>query len=358
MTVVTDLFRRLRLPSRLLGAAALLALAACGGGDRETDFQPKRVLVFGDEASVINTTLIPASGTTPEIPVGYRYTVNGFTTTTTTDTPPVTTITFDCNVNRIWVQLLAARAGFGLPGCPLTTDTAAPSRNYAQPGTGVAGLVAQIDDHLDGDTFTPTDLVTVYTGQKDVVDFYQDEVTTAASCAFDISNPSSAGPIAQRARQRGEQLAAQVNRIAAGGSGGRVLFVTVPNVGASPYGRLPNDKTGVERATCLKQLADAFNAGLRTNVLQDGRFVGLLQLDERVAAALNGFYGFANLTTAVCAQVLPACTTDTLIDPDSDPETDTAHTGYLWADDRHFGATMHGILGNLAVSRAFDTNPF
>ena len=75
---------------------------------------------------------------------------------------------------------------------------------------------------------------------------------------------------------------------------------------------------------------------------------------------MRGFYGFANLVDPVCRSdaPLPACTTETLIDPDSDPDTDTAHTTYLWADDLHFGVTMHNVLGSLAINRAFETNPF
>jgi outer membrane lipase/esterase len=360
MTVPTEFFRCLRVPCQVLGLAAVLALGACGGGDRENEFQPTRVIVFGDEASVVVPAAIPASGATPAIPAGSRYTVNGFTTTTdSTTTPTTTTTVFDCNVNRIWVQQLAFRAGFGLPGCLRTGETSTTSLNYAEAGTGVAGVRTQIDTHLLTDTFAPSDLVTVYTGQKDVIDIYA-TVATAADCRFDADDPTTAGPIAQEARRRGGALAAQVNRIANGGRGGRVLFVTVPGVGSTPFGRLPNDKPGVERDDCLNQLTAAFNAGLRTETLQDGRYVGLLQLDERIGAALRGFYGFANLVDPVCRDdaPLPACTTETLIDPDSDPDTDTAHTGYLWADDLHFGVTMHNVLGSLAINRAFETNPF
>ncbi len=369
MTVSIDLPSRLRMSSRALGLAALLVLAACGGGDRENDFQPSRVIVFGDEASVVVPAAIPASGAVPAIRAGSRYTVNGFTTITdSTTTPPTTTTVYDCNVNRIWVQQLAARAGIGFPGgeedgeCDFGEDSS--GINLAVAGTGVndpGGVVDQIDGFLaGGGTFSPTDLVTIYTGQKDIIEIYA-TVTTAAECRFDADDPTTAGPIAQVARQRGGRLAAQVNRVADGGRGGRVIFVTVPDVGATPWGRDDaRDKPGVDGAACLEQLTAAFNAGLRTEVIQDGRYVGLLQLDERIGAALRGFYGFSNLVDPVCRPEapLPSCTTDTLIDPDSDPETDTVHTGYLWADDLHFGVTMHNVLGSLAINRAFETNPF
>lgn len=126
MTVVTDLFRRLRLPACLLGTAALLALAACGGGQRANDFKPERVLVFGDEASVIEAG-------------GARYTVNGLVEGGST---------IDCQTNRIWVQLLAARAGFGFPECPLESEPEPVSRIYAAVGTGVEDVALQVDAFL------------------------------------------------------------------------------------------------------------------------------------------------------------------------------------------------------------------
>lgn len=341
MTAVTDFLRRLRAPARALGAVAVLALAACGGGDRVSDFEPSRVIVFGDEAS-----MIPANG--------YRYTVNGFTTTTdNTTTPPTSTTAFDCQVNPVWVQFVAARAGFGFPtpaaadpmGCAYAGDTSA--LNLAQPDATVAGVTAQIDAFLAGDSFSPTDLVTVYVGLHDVKAMFEAGVTPE-TCEYDVDHPGSAGAVASLARQRGEQLATQINRIARNGQGGRVLFVNVPSLASAPYGRALSSAD----QTCLGNLATAFNAGMRTTVIQDGRYVGLVQLDERIGAALNGAFGFENLSDAVCATALPDCTTDTLTPADADYLT------YLWADDIHFGAVMHRVFGELAVNRAFSTNPF
>lgn len=352
MTVPTELFRRLTL--RALGLAALLALGACGGGDREVEYKPTRLIVFGDEVSYIEPADVPASGAVPAILKGARYTVNALTTPTDGSAPRI-----DCGTNRIWVQQLATFTGLALPGGCLAPDATTTSLNYATPDTGVAGVAAQITAHLAVDTFSPSDLVTVYTGQKDVIEIY-DTVTSAAACRFDEDNPANAGSTALVARARGAQLAAQVNRIASGGRGGRVLFVSLPSVGSTPFGRLPNDKPDVERAACLRQLTLAFNAGLRSEVIQDGRYVGLLQMDERVGAAVRGFYGFSNVTAPVCLDTspLPSCTTETLIDADSDPETDTNPSSYLWADDLHFGITMHNVLATLAINRAFETNPF
>lgn len=356
MTVPTEFFRRQA--TRALALAALLALGACGGGDRESEYRPTRLVVFGDEVSYIVPADVAASGSTPAILKGSRYTVNALITTAEGD-PPVSTTRIDCGTNRIWVQQLATFAGLALPGGCLAPNTTTTSLNYAEPGTGVAGVAAQITDHLAVDTFSPSDLVTVYTGTKDVIEIY-DTVTTAEQCRFDEDNPANAGSIALVARARGAQLAAQVNRIANGGRGGRVLFVSLPSVGSTPFGRRANDKPGIERAACLRQLTLAFNAGLRSEVIQDGRYVGLLQMDERVGAAVRGFYGFRNVVAPVCLETapLPSCTTATLVDADEDPETDTNPTSYLWADELHFGVTMHNVLATLAINRAFETNPF
>lgn len=345
MTVVTDLFRRLRLPACLLGTAALLALAACGGGQRVNDFEPQRVLVFGDETSVIGAG-------------GARYTVNGLVEGGST---------IDCQTNRIWVQLLAARAGFGFPECPLEGEAAPVSRIYAAVGTGVADVALQVDAFLAdpdaGGPFKTTDLVTVLTGQKDIIDFYG-TVTSMDQCRFVAGDADRAGAVALQARERGRVLAQQIERIAAGGRGGRVLFVTVPGVGYTPFGREPSDVPGVDKATCLNELTEAFNSGLRVKIQRSGLTgsdVGLVQLEELVNVVVEEEeFGFANTSTAACTAALPDCTTETLIDgdPDTAGVQPVDHTTYLWADDRHFGTTMHNALGVRAIDRAFETNPF
>ncbi|HWH73940.1 MAG TPA: hypothetical protein VNV16_06755, partial [Methylibium sp.] len=116
-------------------------------------------------------------------------------------------------------------------------------------------------------------------------------------------------------------------------------------------------------ATCLNELTEAFNSGLRVEIEEselDGSDVGLLQLEELIEVAIDGDFGFANTSTAACAVATPDCTTETLIDgdPDTAGVQPVAHTTYLWADDRHFGTTMHNALGVRAIDRAFETNPF
>src|SRR3569833_2267365 len=59
-------FQWLRRVLLALAPAALLALAACGGGDIESQFVPKRIVVFGDALSDMGNG-------------GTRYTVNDTT---------------------------------------------------------------------------------------------------------------------------------------------------------------------------------------------------------------------------------------------------------------------------------------
>lgn len=332
MTVAIDLVARVgHAMPRARGWAACLVLAllaGCGGGGREQKFVPTSLTVFGDEVSTIRTA------------DGARYTVNPLKTDN---------ISIDCTTNTIWVQQLASNFGFGFSQCPLASDPASRARIYAEPGTGAAQIAAQITQAIsDRGPFGPTDLVTIYTGQNDVINLYTSLSPSPADCSFAEGQASSAGPVARQAINLGAQVAAQINRVAPDRAGGRVIFVTVPDVGRTPYGRAQADG-----GSCLTQLALAFNSGLRTNVIQDGRLSGLVLLDDRVNSALKGFLGFVDVVTPICTAALPDCTTSSLISG----LTTSNYLGYLWADDRHFGPAMQTQFGALAVQRATN-NPF
>jgi hypothetical protein len=341
MTVVINFVGRVaRAAPRAGVCAALLALgllAGCGGsGTRVEDFKPSSLLVFGDETSVIRSD-------------GARYTVNDVTT----DSNGITTI--NCRNNRIWVQIVADEFDFGFAECPNPNDTTPPrGRIYAQPETGIASLVAQINLAIaERGSFKSSDLVTVYTGQKDLFDLFLTEQPTSDECRFTAGEASSAGRVARQAISLGQQVAQQVKRISNGGDGGRVLFVTMPNISGTPEGRnLPVSAGGATAGSCLNQLSQAFNSGLRSTVPNDGRYFGLVLLDDLVGQALNGFDN-DNDTTAVCSVPLPDCTENTLIAGVSSSES----FNYLWAGARNFGVNMHDRFGDLARDRARD-NPF
>lgn len=330
--------------------AVLLALAACGGGDTVDKFSPDRLLVLGDETSLI----------TPE---GLKYSVNaldpvapapepGASAPQAVDNPPSGPI--DCRRNRLWIQVIAEEYGFGFAEC--NSDPAGTPQEgtiYAAVGARVADIADQIARHETTSRFTSSDLVTVFAGQHDILDIYAG-VTAANQCGYEVADPERSGSAARTARARGQALAGHVNAIARNGDGGRVLFVTVPNQGATPFAR--QEPTDFDRRDCLQNLTDAFNAGLRTDVVADGRQVGLVAIDEQVELILdnNDRFGFddANVTEATCRPEapLPNCTTATLRFAASSED-------YLWADDLHFGPELHDLLGDLATSRVRN-NPF
>ena len=109
----------------------------------------------------------PSATRTASITSEFRkYTVNALST----DANGVKTIS--CDGNSLWVQRLAADFGLVFQECPGTVVDPL-SRIYAEAGdTKVADLAAQVDQHLATDTFSGKDLVTLFTGQNDVLEQY------------------------------------------------------------------------------------------------------------------------------------------------------------------------------------------
>lgn len=310
---------------RAAGAAlAAVLLASCGGGDRVEDFEPTRLLVFGDEMSVLDDSVTSGNGR--------KYTVNALTEDKTA---------LDCATNRIWVQYLSSSFGLVLPQCNPNNVPDPASRIYAQPGGTVADVAAQVDAHLLADTFVGTDLVTVLAGQNDILAQY---------ALYDGSN----GDAIERAVQdAGSALAAQVNRIA--NAGGKVLIATAPDLGLTPFA-IAEDAANAGRAELLTELTRLFNERVRAGIENNGRKIGLILLDETVQRLVKfpSSHGLADVEVAVCdpakAATLELCTTETLI-------TDGNSNTYLWADATHLSPRGHTSLGQAAVTRATN-NPF
>lgn len=321
MNLTTPL-RRWRHAACTLIAAGLLA--ACGGGVSSDDFNPVRILSFGDEASVLDDSASTGNAR--------KYSINGLD-----DDDKL-----DCTVNRIWIQIVAAAYGHTFPQCNPLKTADLPSRAYAVAGARVADVEAQITAHLAGGTgFTGDDLVTVFVGTHDVLDAYGDRAGTTTAA------------LVERIEARGVALGEQIKRIAA--AGGKVLVVTVPDLGASPFG-LAEEKAEAGRAALLTRLAERFNARLRTTLPDDGgRSIGLVLYNELVDALLDkDSTTFGNKTDAACdttkAPVLTACTSDTLV---KDAET----TGYMWADTIWPSSGVQARLGTLATNQS-RRNPF
>ncbi len=297
-------------------AFALVLLASCGGGTSQQDpFVAQRLITFGDEYSVLEAD-------------GRRWGVNGLDEDDE----------FDCALQPIWVQSLAAVWGLTFAEC--NPDDAEPKAFIrAASGARLADLSAQIDAQVAAGGFRARDLATVLVGMHDIFDLYQQYPDV------------SADTLVAQARARGGQLAALVNRMVSLGT--VVVVSNLPDLSLTPYARGENethDDPG--RTELIWRMTAAFNEELGVRVLLDGRYVGLVQLDliSQAIGRYPGGYGFTNISDPVCAVALPDCTTDTLVEEGN-------ASLYLWAGDRQFTSAGHFHLASQAVTIA-QRNPF
>jgi outer membrane lipase/esterase len=317
--------RRSALTLRLVaGAAAVLSLlAGCGGGTSQVDsFQPERLLVFGDELSVLTSE-------------GLKYSPNYISDTGQRE----------CETNPIWVQRLADRYDMVFAECNPDFATQPQGRMLAVAGATTDGLTAQIQAFTAGDSIRSDDLATVLVGMNDVLEAY------AAYPAEDET------VLITRVEAAGARAAARVNELAAAGA--RVLVGTVPDMGLTPYAKNEDDQHGNVRSRLLTDLSDAFNRSMRLALVNDGSKIGLLLVDDLMRSMVKspGSYNLNEVTTPVCADSapLPNCSNQTLISSDISPTPSTG--SYLWADDKRPSTGFHQSLGDQAYSRATN-NPF
>lgn len=310
--------RTVRLARRMLcGLAAAAALAGCGGGTSQFEpFEPEQYVAFGDETSLIRSD-------------GRRFIAN----------PLNAAGAIDCAAEPIWTQAVATQLNFVFKECNPANATEFKAQMRAAAGARIADLEAQINAQLAAGGFADKTLVTVLVGANDVFDAYASYPTRSEQ------------ELTAELRARGEQLAAQVNRLV--GLGVRVIVSTVPDLGLSPYALQQKAAyTDTDRAALLSRLTAAVNGRVRVNILNDGRFIGLVLGDEVVQSMvrLAAAYGVSNADTALCTVAVPECTTATIA---SGGSTST----WLWASDRHLSFIGQGRLGTLAVARLVG-NPF
>jgi len=311
---------------RTVGAAlAAVLLSSCGGGEQVQKFQPTRIIAFGDEASV----LIDSGDHNAR-----KYSVNAL--------KDVTTGVLDCKANPLWIQYLGTNYSIVFPQCN-PDAVATTSQTLAAPGATVADVAAQIDQFLaEPDSFHGTDLVTILAGTNDVLAQYQ--LFVAGSLTQDQAVAA--------VEQAGTNLAAQVNRVA--NLGGKVLISTIPDVGLTPFA-LSEEAATPGRAAVLSLLSARFNSKLRVGLVNDGRKIGLLLMDEAVASIVkNVGTTFLDVTHPVCdvtlAPLVQQCTTSTLV-------LNGSSDAFLWADSLRLSSGGQKTLGALAVARATG-NPF
>lgn len=312
------------LGARWAGTAALtaaLAVVACGGSTSQYEtFVAERVFAFGDEASALTAD-------------GRNYSVNGVNTTSGA---------VDCNLQPIWVQLVAGYYGHVLAECNTATPPAAPKAfTLAAPGARVTEVAAQIEAQVAAGGFRDKDLALFYVGVNDVLELYAQYPA------------QSEAALITEAGVRGERAAALVNRLV--DLGAKVVVANLPDMGMSPYARAEastHAASGFDRAALITRLSIAFNERLGVRIRIDGRFVGLAQMDLRTqqAKVSPASFGLSNIATAVCTTALPDCTTATIA-------TDADAVSSLWADDTRLGIGGQSALAQLALQRA-QLNPF
>jgi phospholipase/lecithinase/hemolysin len=293
-------------------------LAACGGGTtQEKKFVPGRLIVFGDE-----TSLLTAEGT--------KYSVNALNTAGDA---------VDCAANALWVQTLATTFGLVFPQCNPAAATTTNGVMRAAAGARVDDLKLQIDAYVAAGGFKGDDLVTMLVGANDVLELYA------------LYPGRSEQSLTDELRARGQRYAEQVNRVV--GLGPRVIVSTVPDVGVTPYALAQKAAfTDTDRAALLARLSSAYNGRLRVGIINDGRLIGLVLADEsvQVMAKAPAAFSLSNATDGACTVALPGCTTKTLV------ASGTA-TSHLWADATHMGYPGHLQVGQQALQRALN-NPF
>lgn len=301
-----------------LAAAALIA--GCGGGTEQIDpFAPTRIIAFGDESSAI-------------LDSGKKFGINRLNTDTKL---------LDCTQNPNWVQMLAANYGMVFRQCNVNGVALPQGIMYADAGFKVADVASKIDLHLSNDRFWSKDLVTVMVGMNDILELYRQFPAQGRDALIN------------EATARGKLLAQQVNRIA--NAGGRVLVTTLFEMGDTPFGQ--NEKllqADTDRAVFLNDLTTAFNTAMRLNLLNDGRLIGLVLVDETMQQIVRypSAFSFTDVTRQACRTDIAAqdCTSDTL-------QSDASETQWLWAGDHYLGPTVQQRIGSMAITRA-QNNPF
>lgn len=295
----------------------LAGLASCGGGTAQIEpFVPRQIIFIGDQ-------------TVGLLPDGRRYGINALNTDNN----------FDCAQLPIWSQQLADNFGIATDFCG--GGVGAPAVTRAVANAKAADIEGQISAQIAATGVTSKDLFVVMVGMNDIIDLFEN-FTGDRSCDQNNNNPP-AGSLMRELRDRGAFVASQLNRIF--GAGGRAIVSTVHDLGLTPYARTRG------QTALLTCMTFTFNARVRVDPIQDGRFWGLVLADDDTKAIVQSpsSFGVTNVTDPACAMAPPDCTTATL--------NPNATAAYLWADDRHFGPLMHNQMANQAITRARN-NPF
>lgn len=363
----------LRRPLKAVGAvAAACALAvtvtACGGGSQASKFKPARVVSFGDDNSFVSSAGKKYTVNAVSLDASGNAYVSGSTTTTTNDP---TQMGYNCQVNAVWVQTVAAAYGFDASQCPVSGATReayllaldpvvtattsagaldATSAAAAKTNAGVAKVITAMQNNVA--LLNNGTLVLMMAGQPDVLDAF----------ARYRASPSSLASLVSEMKALGVSLSTAMAQYIKP-TGARIALVRLPLLSLSPLGQAA---TETEREA-LSQLVEAFNESV-TNQAQirfDGRQLTLVRTDTLTAQMFDSrtrsSYGISNSTDVGCASgrgtAAPLCNTS-YADPTASQGVvnSTVSSVYLWADATHFAPQAHARLAALVVSNV-NRNP-
>lgn len=299
-----------------LAPAALLALSACGSGSIESQFQPSRMVVFGDGLSDMGNK-------------GTRYTVNDST--------------------GVWAKLVALDYGVSLDksaagGTDYATGNARVTLTPDAAGDGTPTIKAQIDSFLAANgSFNTGDLVMLEGGISDVI------VQMQAYRSGTITSDQ----LMANARQAGQDLAAQAKRVKASGAT-HIVLIGPYDLSRTPWGIATTQQSVLTAATT------AFNTGLLVDLVNEGN--DMLYVDAALLFNLMSgtptAYGMTDSTTVVCNSVDPGpgigigtgqvnsalCTPSTIV-------SGLNYGTYMWADPVYPTPTAHSQFASYAFSR-------
>ena len=311
--------------------AAALVAASCGGGEPVTRFHASRVIALGDESSQLVDTAGDSNAR--------KYTVNA----TVSDTDQ----TILCAVNALWIQAVASFYGLVFPECNAINPVPQPaSRIRAQLGARAADLATQIDAQQSESPIGAGDMVTVMVGMYDVIAAYQQYPS--------VSEPDLTAIVEAAGAETGNQ----VNHLT--DLGAKVLLATIFDMGYTPYATAERAAhADIDRGALLSRLTARYNASMRATIVNDGRKIGLILMDEYVTevGTVAGFGGFTNGTDGVCDLTKSTFVPPSTLDCTSQTFISGGAPTYFWADSVHLSATAQGVLGTLALNRA-SNNPF
>lgn len=304
-----------------LAPAALLVLAACGSGTIESQFNPTRMVVFGDALSDIGQAS------------GKRYTVN--------------------DTSKTWTELVAASYGI-----TTLTPSSAGGTNYATGNARVtlkpdaAGSTAtktikeQIDAFLASGTIGPADVVILQGGISDMIVQMQ---------AY-IAGTQTSDQMLANLKQAGLDFADQARRLKAAGAN-HIAIVGAYDLSFTPWGI----STG--KQSLLTQASTAFNSAVLVSLVNEGETMLFLDtaLQFNLMATNPASYAFVNVTDPACTSVDPGpgigigtgkvnsllCTTTTI-------PTGVDYSTYLWADPVYPAPAAHSRLATFIFTRVHD----